>query len=55
LLLAFANECLDRMKEDSVRSYLEGLINSHLFGMAQASPVRIASGEDHGRNWEELG
>ena len=55
LLLAFANECLDRMKEDSVRGYLEGLINSHLFGMAQASPVRTAFGEDSGRNWEEIG
>lgn len=35
LLLAFANECLDRMKEETVRSYLEGLISRHLFGMAK--------------------
>ena len=28
LLLAFANECLDRMKEGAVRSYLEELINA---------------------------
>jgi Fe-S cluster assembly protein SufD len=55
LLLAFASECLDRMKEDSVRMYLEGLINSHLFGMAQASPVLATTGEDQGRNWEEIG
>jgi len=56
LLLAFANECLDRMKEDSVRTHLEQLINRHLFGMA--STVSIAPTEhsgDKGRNWEEVG
>jgi Fe-S cluster assembly protein SufD len=36
LLLAFANECLDRMKEDSVRDHLRELINRHLFGMTDA-------------------
>jgi Fe-S cluster assembly protein SufD len=50
LLLAFANECLDRMKEASVRSYLDGLISRHLFGMAKAG-----SGEGEGRNQEEAG
>jgi len=56
LLLAFANECLDRMKEDTVRSYLEGLINGHLFGMSKAATGAGASrGEDKGRNWEEVG
>ena len=56
LLLAFANECLDRMKEDVVRSYLEGLINRHLFGMGHAAPARVAVGaEDKGRSWEEVG
>ena len=56
LLLAFANECLDRMKEDVVRSYLEGLINRHLFEVAHAAPARVAVGaEDKGRNWEEVG
>jgi Fe-S cluster assembly protein SufD len=55
LLLAFANECLDRMKEDAVRMYLERLINRHLFGMAKAAPVATARGEDKGRNWEEVG
>jgi Fe-S cluster assembly protein SufD len=56
LLLAFANECLDRMKEDSVRSYLENLINQHLFGLAQAPPAAPSTPhEDKGRNWEEVG
>ncbi len=55
LLLAFANECLDRMKEDSVREHLRALINGHLFGMANVAPAVTARGEDKGRNWEELG
>jgi Fe-S cluster assembly protein SufD len=56
LLLAFANECLDRMKEETVRSYLEGLISQHLFGIAKAVPVaKCDRGEDVERNWEEAG
>jgi Fe-S cluster assembly protein SufD len=58
LLLAFANECLDRMKEDGVRSHLQKLINRHLFGMQMANAVSIAPTEpsgDKGRNWEEVG
>jgi Fe-S cluster assembly protein SufD len=55
LLLAFANECLDRMKEDGVRDYLRELINRHLFGMTDAVALATARGEDKGRNWEELG
>ena len=54
LLLAFANECLDRMKEESVRSYLERLINGHLFGMAHTSPQPSAGSGGVG-NWEEVG
>lgn len=57
LLLAFANECLDRMKEDAVRSYLQGLINRHLFEMEHAAPsiATSSAGEDKDRNWEEAG
>ena len=56
LLLAFANECLDRMKEEPVREYLAQLINDHLFGMEHAADgVPTPSGEDKGRNWEEVG
>jgi len=55
-LLAFANECLDRMKEETVRTYLEELINRHLFGMEHAAPaLAAADGEDGGRNWKEVG
>ncbi len=56
LLLAFANECLDRMKEETVRTHLQGLINHHLLGMALAAPAVVGvGGEDLGRNWEEVG
>ena len=56
LLLAFANECLDRMKQDSVRAHLETLINRHLFEVANSVPsARTDHGEGAARNWEELG
>src|SRR5581483_10503830 len=56
LLLAFASERLDRMKEVGVRGHLEGLINQHLFGMASAAPISQAAGhEEKARNWEEVG
>jgi Fe-S cluster assembly protein SufD len=56
LLLAFANECLDRMKQDSVRTHLETLINRHLFQVANSVPAaRVDRGEEQARNWEELG
>ena len=37
LLLAFASECLDRMKEDSVRTHIEKLIHEHIFRMSRSS------------------
>ena len=56
LLLAFANECLDRMKQDSVRAHLEALINGHLLRVANSVPAaRVDRREDQARNWEELG
>jgi len=57
LLLAFANECLDRMKRDSVRAHLEALINQHLFQVANAGEGARATrfSEEQGRNWEEIG
>jgi len=55
LLLAFANECLDRMTEEPVRKHIEGLINSHLFAMAHTRPIALGEGQDKGRNWEEVG
>src|SRR5581483_2799215 len=56
LLLAFASECLDRMKEVGVRGHLEGLINQHLFNMANTAPISQTTGhEEKARNWEEVG
>ncbi len=56
LLLAFANECLDRMKEEPVRNHIEGLINSHLFAMAHTRPIAQAGeGQTRIGNWEEVG
>ena len=59
LLLAFANECLDRMKEEPVREYLAQLINDHLFGMEHAasgvpdSPPALR--DETGRRWDDHG
>jgi Fe-S cluster assembly protein SufD len=57
LLLAFASECLDRMKQGPVRKHVEGLINRCLFQMANSAPGASTEnrGEDAGRNWEEIG
>ena len=57
LLLAFASECLDRMKEDAAREFAEKLINDSLFEASKprdnAAPARSGAGE--GRRWEEVG
>jgi Fe-S cluster assembly protein SufD len=53
LLLAFANECLDRMSSPQVREHLERLVVAGLPKAAKSSGTRsIESGE---RNWEEVG
>jgi Fe-S cluster assembly protein SufD len=52
LLLAFANESLDRMKDSHVRQYLEGIIRKWL--PAEKSTSKPAT-EEAGRNWEEVG
>ena len=53
LLLAFANECLDRMNSTQVRDHLEKLV---VAGMPEAATyTSTRSGEDKGRNWEEVG
>ena len=57
LLLAFANECLDRMAESAARNHVEKLIHVHLLQIAnsvKSLPV-IARKEDVGRNVEEIG
>ncbi len=53
LLLAFANECLDRMNSRQVREHLERLVTAGLPESAQFAgerPQEIAE-----RNWEEVG
>jgi Fe-S cluster assembly protein SufD len=51
LLLAFANECLDRMSSPQVRSHLERLVVEGLPEAAQSGgPAKVT-----GRNWEEVG
>lgn len=58
LLLAFASECLERMKEDPVRAFAEKLINESLFEFSKppiAETSGLGQGKDPGRRWEEVG
>ncbi|HEY7352061.1 MAG TPA: Fe-S cluster assembly protein SufD [Terriglobales bacterium] len=56
LLLAFANECLDRMAASVARDHVERLIHQHLLKMAATKGRTGTSGQnDTGRNWEEVG
>jgi Fe-S cluster assembly protein SufD len=56
LLFAFASECLDRMKQEPVRKYVEELINCCLFEMANSAPSVSGGNAPEGgrRNWEEI-
>ena len=45
LLLAFASECLDRMKEGPARQHVESLIHTHLSSLAQSSAASRATQE----------
>ncbi len=54
LLVAFASECLDRMREGIAREYVGALVNQSLLRVAVAPGTEApASGEDGGRRWEE--
>jgi Fe-S cluster assembly protein SufD len=53
LLLAFANECLDRMNSPQVREHLEKLVVAGLPQAARYSGARSTEGAE--RNWEEVG
>jgi Fe-S cluster assembly protein SufD len=57
LLLAFANECLDRMAAGVARDHVEKLIHAHLLQIANSvKPLStVARNEDLGRNVEEIG
>jgi Fe-S cluster assembly protein SufD len=52
LLLAFASECLDRMKPGVAREHSERLIHEHLLSVARHSPA-LSSGADKERSLEE--
>lgn len=56
LLLAFASECLDRMQQEPVRKYVEGLIDQFLFQAKRTSSQHAVSSALRSKeNWEEVG
>ncbi|MFZ3201097.1 MAG: SufD family Fe-S cluster assembly protein, partial [Candidatus Acidiferrales bacterium] len=56
LLLAFAGECLDRMKHGPARAHVEALIHGHLLEMAKSLPGSESRARRMGvgRNVEEI-
>jgi Fe-S cluster assembly protein SufD len=55
LLLAFANECLDRMKSAPVRDYLRDLVQGWLPGTTASTNGKGAAAGEVARRWEEVG
>jgi Fe-S cluster assembly protein SufD len=62
LLMAFASECMDRMKAGPAREHVQKLIHEHLLTLAAAAPrkdqeprTRVAGPHGSDRNWEEIG
>ena len=55
LLLAFANECLDRMKCGEVRDYLAGLVQSGLPAASTSAHATAAAAAQVERRWKEVG
>ena len=53
LLSAFASECLERMKQDGVRKYIEQILSHHLAGVGTL-PAQDNRSEERGRSWEEI-
>ena len=53
LLLAFANECLDRMNSPQLRDHLEKLVVAAMPEAATLDGRRLGEGAE--RNWEEVG
>jgi Fe-S cluster assembly protein SufD len=55
LLHAFASECLDRMKQQPVRDYIEALISQNLASVADPGRTVVGASQDAKQNWEEVG
>jgi Fe-S cluster assembly protein SufD len=55
LLMAFAGECLERMKPGAARSHAEQLIHEHLLSIANHLPGHNESAGQGERVWEEVG
>jgi Fe-S cluster assembly protein SufD len=55
LLLAFANECLDRMKCRPVRDYLQDLVQGWLPGTSTPPGADATRTGEAARRWEEVG
>jgi Fe-S cluster assembly protein SufD len=62
LLLAFASECLDRMRPNPAREHVERLIHEYLLNLAANQGLSRTGmsdlnkqADDQGRNWEEIG
>ena len=54
LLLAFASECTDRMKESAVRAFVQALIGSRVSQMVHTNGEATSAQPGVGRNREEL-
>ena len=55
LLLAFANECLERMKCRQIRDYLESVVQGWLPAASASTGANAARGGEVERKWEEVG
>jgi Fe-S cluster assembly protein SufD len=56
LLVAFASECLERMKESGIREHIEKLIQRRMLQMAavRGGAPDTGDGSSSGREWEEI-
>ncbi|HUA15946.1 MAG TPA: Fe-S cluster assembly protein SufD [Verrucomicrobiae bacterium] len=55
LLLAFASECLGRMKAGLARTHAERLIEGHLLSVGNPAPLAGTDASPVERSWEEVG
>jgi Fe-S cluster assembly protein SufD len=57
LLEAFAGECVGRIQQSAVRSFVENLLQDRLIGIAHATPGAPleATGDETRQHWEEVG